>query len=399
MNKYIIELKKITKNFYIYKSPLDHLKEIINPFKKKRYYKIFNVLNNISLKIKKGDTIGVIGENGSGKSTILKIITGIVKPTFGIVKVFGKVSALLELGSGFNLEYTGYKNIFLNGMILGLSRKQILNCMNNIISFADIGKYLYQPVKTYSSGMFIRLAFAIAINVKPDILIVDEALAVGDLIFQLKCIKKFSEIKENNNTTIIFVSHDLNSIRRFCNKTFWIKNGKLIEFGKTMEITNNYENYLKKKIVINNFKKNNIKKKNIVDIYNIKLLDLKFKKKKIIKQNDTFFLKIKYFVNKNIEAPVCGIAIRTIDNYYVCGINTLLDNVKVPWKIGINVFYLKYINIPLNSGEYYFDIAFFEKNAIIPLIYKAKILNFFITNKKYIGEGLFILKHFWKETL
>lgn len=158
--------------------------------------------------------IGFVGENGSGKSTMLKIITGVLTPTSGSMVINGKISALLELGSGFNPEYSGYENIFLNGMVLGFSREEMEERVQDVIDFADIGDHLYQPVKTYSSGMFVRLAFAVAINVDPDILIVDEALAVGDLEFQLKCMEKFTEIK-NSGKTILFVSHDVNSIRRF----------------------------------------------------------------------------------------------------------------------------------------------------------------------------------------
>ena len=204
------------------------------------------VLKDQNIVIPKNKITVILGPNGCGKSTMLKIITGVLTPTSGSMVINGKISALLELGSGFNPEYSGYENIFLNGMVLGFSREEMEERVQDVIDFADIGDHLYQPVKTYSSGMFVRLAFAVAINVDPDILIVDEALAVGDLEFQLKCMEKFTEIK-NSGKTILFVSHDVNSIRRFCDRTFWLQHGKVVEYGDTMDVTTNYENFLKKK--------------------------------------------------------------------------------------------------------------------------------------------------------
>ncbi len=229
MTEYAIRLKDITKSYNMYAKPSDRFREALNPFKKS-YHDVFYALKNVNVEIKKGEMIGFVGENGSGKSTMLKIITGVLTPTSGTMEIEGKISALLELGSGFNPEYSGYENIYLNGMVLGFSREEVDEMVDDIIEFADIGDHIYQPVKTYSSGMFVRLAFAVAINVNPDILIVDEALAVGDLEFQLKCMEKFTEIK-NSGKTILFVSHDISSIRRFCDRSYWLKNGEVVEYG------------------------------------------------------------------------------------------------------------------------------------------------------------------------
>lgn len=273
---------------------------------------------------------------------MLKIITGVLTPTSGTMEIEGKISALLELGSGFNPEYSGYENIYLNGMVLGFSREEVDEMVDDIIEFADIGDHIYQPVKTYSSGMFVRLAFAVAINVNPDILIVDEALAVGDLEFQLKCMEKFTEIK-NSGKTILFVSHDISSIRRFCDRSYWLKNGKVVEYGDTMEVTTNYENFLKKKSVKTvDRNKNQVERfaaPDIVDVTKAELLDKDKNPVDMLEQGEKLYVKVTYEVKDDtIKNPVLGIALRTVDNFYVCGLNTLLDGIKIPWKKGENIF-------------------------------------------------------------
>ena len=223
MKKNAIEIKNLTKEYQMYAKPKDRLKEALHPLRK-TYHEVFYALKDLDVVVKEGEMIGFIGENGSGKSTLLKIITGVLTQTSGEIKVNGKIAALLELGSGFNPEYNGIDNIYLNGMVLGFSREEIDEKLEDIVNFADIGDHIYQPVKTYSSGMFVRLAFAVAINVEPEILIVDEALAVGDLEFQLKCMEKFTEFR-NEGKTILFVSHDINAVRRFCDRVYWLQNG------------------------------------------------------------------------------------------------------------------------------------------------------------------------------
>ncbi|OJG55313.1 ABC transporter ATP-binding protein [Enterococcus haemoperoxidus] len=385
----------------MYKKPSDRFKEALSPTKK-TYHDLFYALKDVTMQIEKGEMIGFVGENGSGKSTILKIITGVLTPTSGSMNINGKISALLELGSGFNPEYSGYENIFLNGMVLGFSREEMQERVDDVIKFADIGDHLYQPVKTYSSGMFVRLAFAVAINVDPDILIVDEALAVGDLEFQLKCMEKFTEIK-NSGKTILFVSHDVNSVRRFCDRTFWLKNGEVVEHGDTMDVTTNYENFLKKKSIKTVDREKTIQNEetvpDIIEIDKATLLNFALEPLEIVTQDEKVIVKLEYTVkNDTIKSPVCGVAIRTVDNNYVCGLNTLLDGVKIPWKKGKNVFYLEYGKMSLLTGEYYFDIAFFEEHATVPLVYKTKYLNMFITGR-YAGEGIVILDHEWKDTI
>lgn len=211
-----ITVNDVTKIYRMYDKPIDRLKESLHP-RHKEYHKKFYALNKISFQVKKGETVGIIGTNGSGKSTILKIITGVLSPTTGSVEVEGNISALLELGAGFNSDYTGIENIYMNGTMMGFSRKEMDEKLQDILDFADIGDFVYQPVKTYSSGMFVRLAFALAINVEPEILIVDEALSVGDVFFQSKCYRRMEEIRESG-TTILMVTHDMGSIIKYCDK-------------------------------------------------------------------------------------------------------------------------------------------------------------------------------------
>lgn len=233
-----ISVKNVTKIYKLYDKPIDRLKESIHPFHK-QYNTPFYALNNISFEIEKGETVGIIGTNGSGKSTILKIITGVLKQTEGEVKIQGNVSALLELGAGFDMEYTGLENIYMNGAVLGYSEEEMDKKKDEILEFADIGDFVYQPVKTYSSGMLVRLAFALAINVEPEILIIDEALAVGDAFFQAKCFHKLEEIKEKG-TTILFVSHDIVSVKKLCKRAVWLDRGNLREVGDAKEVCEKY---------------------------------------------------------------------------------------------------------------------------------------------------------------
>ncbi|MHC5215452.1 ABC transporter ATP-binding protein [Enterococcus sp. LJL128] len=401
MSEYAIQIDNLTKTYNMYGKPSDRFKEALDP-RRRSYHDVFYALKDVNVHVKKGEMIGFVGENGSGKSTMLKIITGVLTPTSGTLEIDGKISALLELGSGFNPEYSGYDNIYLNGMVLGFSREEISEMEQDIINFADIGDHLYQPVKTYSSGMFVRLAFAVAINVNPDILIVDEALAVGDLEFQLKCMDKFTEIK-NSGKTILFVSHDINSVRRFCDRVYWLKNGEVVEEGDTMEVTSNYENFLKKKsiktIEAEKVMKNEETVPDIVEVTSAELLDGTLQPVDIVQQDEKVVVKINYTVkNADIRKPVCGVAIRTVDNHYVCGLNTLLDKIEIPWESGENVFYIEYNKMSLLTGEYYFDIAFFEEHATVPLEYKTKYLKMFISGQ-YTGEGIVILDHEWKDTM
>lgn len=238
-SEYAIRVEDVSKLYKLYDKPSDRFKEALGLTRKKKYHEHY-ALHHLSFDVKKGETVGIIGTNGAGKSTILKIITGVLSATEGKVEINGRISALLELGAGFNMEYTGIENIYLNGTMIGFSKEEIEEKMEDILSFADIGDFVYQPVKTYSSGMFVRLAFAVAINIDPEILIVDEALSVGDAFFQAKCYKKFDDFKEAGKT-VIFVSHDLSSISRYCDRVVLLNKGHKLSEGSPKDMINLYK--------------------------------------------------------------------------------------------------------------------------------------------------------------
>ncbi len=238
----VIEVSHLTKQYKLYEHNRDRVADALG-FGKRAHYTEHLALNDVTLSIQRGETVGIIGTNGSGKSTILKIITGVLTPTRGDVRVNGRISALLELGAGFNMEYNGIENIYLNGTMIGFTEEEIKEKLPAILEFADIGDYVYQPVKMYSSGMFMRLAFALSINIDPEILIVDEALAVGDVFFQAKCFHKFDEFKKAGKT-VLFVSHDMSSISKYCDRVILLNQGVKLGEGTPKEMIDIYKRVL-----------------------------------------------------------------------------------------------------------------------------------------------------------
>ena len=245
-----IRVQRLSKCYQIYDSPRDRLKQFLVPRVQRllgrppqRYFREFWALKDVSFEVKKGETVGIIGRNGSGKSTLLQLICGTLAPTSGSVETTGRIAALLELGSGFNPEFTGRENVYMNGAILGLSKKEIDDRFDLIASFADIGQFIDQPVKTYSSGMAVRLAFAVQAQVDPNILVVDEALSVGDIRFQTKCFRRFDELRENG-CSVLFVTHSLNQVDAFCESVIWLEGGCVQAQGKPASLTRAYTNLM-----------------------------------------------------------------------------------------------------------------------------------------------------------
>lgn len=373
MSEQIIIAENLVKQYKLYNNPKDRLKEALFPFIKPRHV-LFNAIDGISFSINKGDTVGIIGKNGSGKSTLLKIITGVIHQTSGNINVNGKIAALLELGAGFNPEMTGIENIYLNGIVTGYSRKEIDNKLNEIIDFADIGEYIHQPVKTYSSGMFARLAFAVAINVEPDILIVDEALAVGDMAFQVKCFKKFKDFKEQNKT-ILFVSHDLSSVLKMCDKCILLSHGQIKSQGDTKQVVDDYKKILaaveedniisetavkiedksiawKDKVQQNpGYSEYGNKRVTIID-YGI--FDKDNKSINIISNDEVVKIKMKVQINDNsIEYPIFAFTIRDFQGNDICGTNTLYENIDTTEFINNKVLVIEFQQkLALKPGKY-----------------------------------------------
>lgn len=405
MSDITIEIKNLSKVYKLYDKPIDRMKEALS-IRKKRYSQEHYALNNLSLEIKKGETIGIIGTNGSGKSTLLKIITGILTPSSGTINVNGKISALLELGAGFNPEYTGLENIYLNGMMLGYSKEEMQAKEQSIIEFADIGEFIHQPVKTYSSGMFARLAFAVSINVEPEILIVDEALSVGDTKFQMKCIEKMKQLK-SSGITILFVSHALEQIKRFCDKTLWLNQGNFITFDQTDIVLDQYEEYTLYGTIntsLSNKTKDIEDKLTITKTYEDEVLieSIPAKIKKLSINKDVFssfeelvvLLEYEIYLEK-IPNFLAGVAIYTPDRKYIFGPNTYLDKVDIPNTKGYHKLQYKIPSITLLNGQFVIDAGIFSDEGLVCIDYKSDEYTFHVTNP-YFAEGDFFIEHTWE---
>ena len=345
-----IEIKDLCKNYKMYNRKRDRLLEVMIPWLK--IHKDFSAIKDLNITIKKGELVGILGKNGAGKSTLLKMITGVVTPTSGDIKVNGKISSLLELGAAFNLELTGEENIYQHGQVMGLTKEQIENTKQEIIDFADIGEHLYQPVKTYSSGMFARLAFACAINVNPDILIVDEVLSVGDMAFQLKCFKRFEKLKKEGKT-ILFVTHSINDILNNCNRTIIMKEGEKIFDGGVKEGVENYKKLItgmlekdeEKEVNKDNNSETNailgVNDDNIewkkfftdnpnaikygngdAEIIDYGIFNYKGEPTSIIDSQEEITVKLKAIFHKDVECPTFSMTIKDFNGKEICGTNT-----------------------------------------------------------------------------
>ena len=353
----VVKIEKLCKNYKMFDRKADRLIEAVIPGIER--HKVFKALDGLDLEIKKGEVLGILGKNGAGKSTLLKMITGVVTPTSGKIEINGKISSLLELGAAFNMELTGIENIYQHGQVMGLSNEEIEKKKPEIIAFADIGDHLYQPVKTYSSGMFARLAFACAINVDPDILIVDEVLSVGDMAFQLKCFKKFEQLKKKDKT-IIFVTHSINDVLNNCNRTIIMNEGKKIFDGGVKEGVENYKKLitgmLKQQDLETENEKNEEKQRETTAILGVNDDQVEWKKfftvnpevikygngeaeivdfgmfnnkgepTSIIDSQEEINVKLKAVFNQDVECPTFSMTIKDFHGKEICGTNTSFLN-------------------------------------------------------------------------
>lgn len=383
-----LSVKNISKCYLIYGRPQDRLKQSI--FRNRQYFREFWALKDVSFDIKKGETVGIIGCNGSGKSTLLQIIAGTLTPSSGEVKVNGRVAALLELGSGFNPDFTGRENVFMNGAILGISREEMESRFDEIASFADIGEFIEQPVKTYSSGMAVRLAFAVQAIVPKEVLIVDEALAVGDGRFQLKCFERIKAMKEAG-TTILLVSHDLQSVRQFCDTAMLFDKGILLEVGVPNVIVNHYTRLLfssennelqevkdeknKNELQLENGENNNESKEyrygsqaGIIEF--VEVLDNQGNPAVTVTSSDEVMVRMIITAKKQIEKPIYAMTIKTIKGFEVYGTNTYYQDFTFrslkPGEVLEVIFSQRMALVP---GNYYISVGFVEmvNEDIIPL--------------------------------
>ncbi len=357
MGEFAIRMQEVSKVYKLYQRPSDRLVDTFG-LPGKRKFKEHRALSGLSFDVKKGETIGIIGTNGSGKSTLLKIVTGVLSPTEGEVLIDGRISALLELGAGFNNEYTGRENIYLNGTMMGFSREEIETRIPEILKFADIGDFIDQPVKSYSSGMFVRLAFAVAINIEPEILIVDEALSVGDVFFQSKCYKKFEEFKSQGRT-ILFVSHDLSSIAKYCDRVLLLNKGVLLGEGSPKEMIDAY-----KRVLVGQEEQSGAAAGGVnpdvqqygngkAVITEIFVEDETGLKNNSLLKGTFFTVHMMVRIAEDIESPIFAFSIKDIKGTELTGTNSLLEKSFLrPVKAGeeLHITFRQQMN--LQGGEY-----------------------------------------------
>lgn len=425
-NNNAITVNNVTKIYRLYEKPIDRLKEVMSPTHK-NYHRDFYALSGISFDVPKGQTVGIIGTNGSGKSTILKIITGVLTPTDGTLKVNGVISALLELGAGFNMDYTGIENIYMNGTMMGFSRKEMDDKLKDILDFADIGDFVYQPVKTYSSGMFVRLAFALAINVEPEILIVDEALSVGDVFFQAKCYRRMEEIRQKG-TTILMVTHDMGAIIKYCDQVVVLNKGNFIAQGEPGKMVDLYkkilanqmddlsldleeirsgelndfsgeqvksrsdrnalkEGFMKDKLTVNpNRTEYGDKKAEIVDFG---LLDERGNLSNLLLKGEYFTIKEKIQFHGNIESPIFTYTIKDKRGADLTGTNTMYEASDIESVKQGDVYEVEFKQkMTLQGGEYLLSMSCtgFENGEHVVYHRLYDIVNItVISNKNTVG--------------
>lgn len=385
---YAIKINNISKTYRIYQKPF---KRVVDLIFNKKHYTEYNALDKINVEIPKGEAVGVLGKNGAGKSTLLKIITGVVKPTSGYVDIKGKISAILELNSGFDQELTGYENIYVKGAILGYKKEEMDKKIDEIVDFADIGDYINQPVRTYSSGMKARLGFAISVNVDPDVLIVDEALSVGDDIFKTKCLRKMSEFRRQGKT-IFFVSHSLYTVGSFCTKCMWIKDGKLVDYGPTKEVMTKYENFLKEEKAKDKKKKkaegkNEKSKKDYIEIKNFK-----FKNDGKFKFGEDIVYSFDYEVKERMDDLKWSFTVRDASTNLIYSSDKMDEEYLIKNEIGKHTIELKIKNVLL-PGKYLLSGELREGTGIFFVGYsnKREFSVEYSDDKK--GNGLVFIEH------
>lgn len=389
-----ISLKNVSKYFKRYDNPTDRLKEILVPNQK--FSAEFSALRDINLEINRGQSVGIIGCNGSGKSTLLQIIAGTLTATTGEVNVNGRVSALLELGCGFNPEFTGRQNVFFNCRLLGLTQTEIEERFDDITDFAEIGDFLDRPVKTYSSGMFVRLAFSVVTQVDADILIIDEALSVGDMYFQKKCIEKMKSLKYQ--TSILYVSHSIASVRNFCDRAIWIQDGKIEQDGESSLVCEAYgDSTIRRQAKIDY---GNLQKKATI----IKNEKQEISIEKVETDKSSYFSgeDINIILNLEFIKPVVhygiGILIHDEAGVLITLFNTVRDDLLIE-----NLHERVKLHIPKNNfirGTYFISVSLVDNLAMYPYDKFESATSFFVDVRKNkngipVAEGYFRAEHQW----
>ncbi len=360
----VLAAHNISKVYRLYKRPADRIREMLS-FGPKTYHADFWALKGINLEIKSGETFGIVGPNGGGKSTLLQLLCGILEPTTGRVVRQGRVAALLELGAGFNPEFSGRENIYVNGEIMGLSRAQIDAAMPEIERFAGIGEFIERPVKTYSSGMHVRLAFSAAIHVDPEILVVDEALAVGDAVFANRCVAKFAELKARG-VTVVFVSHDLGLVKQICDRAVFLLDGELVQEGSPTDVINHYvgtvlerqKAYIRESESVENLQSSHRHGDRLGEVVDVEILDSSDNAIRTIASGDEITIRVRSRFNSPQPNPMIGILIRTRTGLDVFGTNTRIEGKPLrACETGDEVEVEFTFNCNLTAQEYTLTVA------------------------------------------
>lgn len=418
-NETVIEVKNITKKFKIYMDKGSQLKERLL-FHKRNRYEEREVLKGISFQVKKGEAVGLIGHNGCGKSTTLKLLTKIMYPDSGEIIMKGRISSLIELGAGFHPDMSGRENIYTNASIFGLTKKEIDARLDEIIAFSELEEFIDNPVRTYSSGMYMRLAFSVAINVDADILLIDEILAVGDTNFQTKCFNRLRELKAKG-MTIIIVTHDLATIEKFCDRSVWINDGLIVCEGRSDEVVDAYLNFMNQKKVesepappANNtpateetppensevndsgeidYSANRFGLK-YVEIRKAEMLNSENKDVRIFRTGDRLSVKIHYHVNKPIDEYVFGFGFYTLEGECLYGNNTQIDRIKINPQNTDGTVSVIIEKLPLIAGKYVLNVAVVDADGT-PMDFYRNYCEFEVVSEKR-NMGYFNIEHEWR---
>ncbi len=391
---FAIRADRLSKKYRIYNQPRDRLFQMFN-FTRKRFYSEFWALKEVTFSVRPGETLGIVGRNGSGKTTLLQLLCGMLTPTFGSVEVSGRLAPLLELGSGFNPEYSGLENVYVNGAILGMDTEEIEAKLESILAFADIGEFIHRPVKTYSSGMYVRLAFAVAIHTDPRILIVDEILAVGDAAFQRKCVQRFYELR-SRGCTLCFVSHDAYQVKAICRKGLYLSKGRPVAFGDAQEVVDRYVEDLQKETTepeASPEAKNTVKP---LRISKVRLENARGQAVEQIHSGETLVLRFGYErMDKAFVDPVSFVFnLYRLDGSYICGATTLMEKIPPAPAKDREAVEIRFENLPLTAGSYQWRVAVNDAGGMMVFAQANPVCPFRVVDD-FRSVGIVDLKRKW----
>ena len=401
----VVEFREVSKRFTLHHDRPRALRDVFFHLLHGQWHQPSETLwalRDINFTVEKGTTLGLIGPNGSGKSTALKLASGILEPTEGEVRAEGRVAALIELGAGFHPELTGRENVYLNGAILGLSRRELRRKFDDIVAFSELERFIDMPVKHYSSGMYMRLGFAIAINVDPDILLTDEVLAVGDKSFQAKCMERIGQIKRSG-VTILFVSHNLDAVRSLCDKAVWLDRGRVAARGRSDQVIEAYLASVAEKeedrlaVQHTQERQQDHWGTGEATILDVRFLDASGRERRVFFSDEPMRARIRYRAQSRIEKPVFGVAIFRSDGIHINGPNTRFSGYEIDWIEGEGAIDYVVESLPLLEGSYDFSVAIYDYECVHPYDHQHRTYNFLV-QRGAVKEsyGLVYLPSHWE---